>query len=1405
MSAAAGRRRLSQLASYRESFPPARSLTTTLSLSFLGISIPSPQMASEPEPSSSSSTRATRLSDPAGSRRQIGAPSEIAVPESSKASGPANDRDEDDDEDDEDDEPKLKYTRLTKSLGGVYRNGDAVSSTWVGGDKLIVGTHNGNIHILSLPSLHPLRTYKAHSASITSISVSPPPPPPPYSSPSTPTHQSLAAASSSSANIFIGTSSIDGHVCITPLSALLTPPSAGQDPRGRPQQHTSTKEILLKNFSRPLLSVALSPNYASDKLYLTGGLSTNLILSQHDKPGSKLTSSTVTSSGSGGGGWGLPIPAIPWGVTGEGNAGKDVILASGEGPISLIKFSRESPRYVAWACESGVKIMRSHILLHGEKDRIAKEGASGAASKHEWKRICAIERPESVSEEMAGVIKARVEWIDRRELGKDPEELTGGGGEPIDETGINRPGWDGGKERLVVGWGGTVWVMNVYSGEGAVDESRLWGWGEIVNILQTDCTISGLSLYTPSQLLLLAYITAPDEQPPTEAEKSLIPSSSSVRRIGGISGSGRRIAASPELRIISLATSEEISADSLMMSRFESLTSNDYHLNMLPATPKVGISLPQHEGGFYGGASEFLAGAGAGLWAAGVTATTIFSSAASVRSFGSSGGNGAHSESSKPTFSWSPTLPTFASSLRSVPGFSKVAGETTSGIPTDGWGDVRGQKIYITSPYDVVFATERGLKDHLGWLLEKERYAEAWELVDKNPETVNGEGGEGSLVYDQDATAAYGDDSTDGEDDDASVIVSITDSDDRSTITKQKPKRGLQHLFTPAEKEKRRIGELWITKLVSHNQWAAAGEVCGKVLNTSSRWEHWVFIFQAEGKINEITNYIPRDQLVPPLSSGIYEIVLAHWLKHNRDVFQRLLLEDWGVDKGLFDLDVVADLVRRRIKTDEEELEDIRQRRKYSHRGWKFSSRGKDKEDEEEAAKEAEVDADWRMLQLCLAKLCMAMKNPREALGCYMRLKAEPEVMSLIKDYYLMDAVKDEIAPLLMLKLTHEQLQTAPLQELQELTAPAVDLLVAEAGHGIVGPEKVIQQLDEAPEMVDGGRVLLFFYLRKLWEVDRQLVEESWADLAMELWAEYDRPLLMEFLKASQAYSLEKAAQICETRNYIPELVHLLSKTGQTKKALYLIIDKLHDVAQAIAFAKQQDEKELWDDLISYSMDKPDFVRGLLENVGVSSGGNKSGVEVVKLVRGIPEGLRVEGLKGAIQKVLREYAIQYSVAEGVARVLRGEVHAEMDELKRRSRRGVKFEIGLDVSSPKVFLEGEMVPGQEQQAQRGTTCSGCQMLFAFNEKDTLLSFPCGHIFHLRCLLTGTKSGSNGDTSPQPIGDDIDDLMLYASDSISSGRSVGAKVTHAALLKEKLVSTGGKCLICQTKKEEEYEEY
>ena len=44
---------------------------------------------------------------------------------------------------------------------------------------------------------------------------------------------------------------------------------------------------------------------------------------------------------------------------------------------------------------------------------------------------------------------------------------------------------------------------------------------------------------------------------------------------------------------------------------------------------------------------------------------------------------------------------------------------------------------------------------------------------------------------------------------------------------------------------------------------------------------------------------------------------------------------------------------------------------------------------------------------------------------------------------------------------------------------------------------------------------------------------------------------------------------------------------GNSRSALKMITEELHDVDKAIEFAKEQDDGELWEDLILYSIDKP--------------------------------------------------------------------------------------------------------------------------------------------------------------------------------------------------------------------------
>ena len=57
-------------------------------------------------------------------------------------------------------------------------------------------------------------------------------------------------------------------------------------------------------------------------------------------------------------------------------------------------------------------------------------------------------------------------------------------------------------------------------------------------------------------------------------------------------------------------------------------------------------------------------------------------------------------------------------------------------------------------------------------------------------------------------------------------------------------------------------------------------------------------------------------------------------------------------------------------------------------------------------------------------------------------------------------------------------------------------------------------------------------------------------------------------------------------------IVVFAGRMGNTKQALELITNELGDVNQAIEFCKEHNERELWEDLITYSIDKPSQYSG---------------------------------------------------------------------------------------------------------------------------------------------------------------------------------------------------------------------
>lgn len=759
--------------------------------------------------------------------------------------------------------------------------------------------------------------------------------------------------------------------------------------------------------------------------------------------------------------------------------------------------------------------------------------------------------------------------------------------------------------------------------------------------LRTDCVICGISLYSPRLLVVLAHIEA-EGDPSEDAGKT------TGRR-------HRQRSLEPELRIIDIETKEELSADTLSVGRFESLTSSDYHLSVLPPwKTSEGQVVPR-------GA---LGTIGHGLLDATMYSARLFSSGASIRSTTSSGDRIS-----------ARVPPSYISRQLSIDDPPAKEVQDVSGAP--------GAKIFVHSPYDCVVAMKRDLADRLAWLSSRGQYEEAWNLIDEHPEVA------GSIPDLTEIPPGLRSQSSLGD----------FFADDRSSIMTAGRVKA-----TASDQEKARIGELWIEQLVDQEKWPEAAEVCGKVLRNASRWEHWAWVFIKKDRVDEITPHIPID-LHPSLPAEVYESILNHYASRDLSHF-RNLVDSWPSD--LFDPNNVTVSIEDQLK-----------------------SRSTVVQSEE-----------WQILTDCLAKLYLMGGHYREALHCYIRLQDAEAAMALIKEHHLVDAVSDDIPAFIMIRVTKEQMKSAPKSVLDELSAEPIQLLVREAYTGIVRPETVVSQLMAA------NRILfLYFYLRALWRGETLPQEASkprrgrgahardaasklaadegkalidaFADTAVEVFADYDRPLLMEFLQTSISYSFEQATHICEQRHFTQELIYLLSKMGQTKRALNLILSDLKDVSQAISFAKSQDDPDLWEDLLDYSMDKPKFIHGLLVEAGTS-------IDPIKLVRRIPSGLEIEGLRDGLTRLIREHDLQTSISQGAARVMQSEVALGMDTLRKGQRRGIKFNINggdaLDDGKPPNIVQPNAAAqddvsvssGSDKRASPGPgRCGGCNARFQPN--------------------------------------------------------------------------------------------
>ncbi|KAJ3825366.1 hypothetical protein F5880DRAFT_1638492, partial [Lentinula raphanica] len=526
------------------------------------------------------------------------------------------------------------------------------------------------------------------------------------------------------------------------------------------------------------------------------------------------------------------------------------------------------------------------------------------------------------------------------------------------------------------------------------------------------------------------------------------------------------------------------------------------------------------------------------------------------------------------------------------------------------------------------------------------------------------------------------------------------------------------------------VGQKLVETLVSEGSFPKAAQFLPKVCGRDpKRWEDWIFVFAEKRHLQSIIPVVPTQH--PRLNRVVYEMIMAYFLTHDATMVLRTIRE-WPHD--IYDVGAVIIAV-------------------------------KDQLDKADVANDPAAKATTVVLMECLAELYTSNRQPGKALPYFLKLR-RPNVFELIEENNLYTDVKEMVLTLIEFESELDEGDTGRKEE--DKPSRAIALLVDNV-HSIP-INKVVSQLAPRPKY-------LFLYLDALNARDPNLLAGSGfsdlQNLQVQLYAEYARPRLIDFLRSSTDYDLEKAYQVCQERDLIPEMVFLLGRMGDNKKALGLIIERLGDVERAIDFAKDQADDELWEDLLKYAETRPAFIRGLLENVG-------SEINPIRLIRRIKNGLEIPGLKGALIKILQDFHLQISLLEGCQTILNG----DSSELSKRVQSnqisgffltGKPLEINVEV--PHSYL----VAGKSR-------CHICSQPLKESPQHLVLLFLCRHTVHARCALP-TGDGIQLPELPDPAlrGVELGGL---------GGRELSGRIAFEAMVRARI---GRGCPVCHKRSE------
>lgn len=370
------------------------------------------------------------------------------------------------------------------------------------------------------------------------------------------------------------------------------------------------------------------------------------------------------------------------------------------------------------------------------------------------------------------------------------------------------------------------------------------------------------------------------------------------------------------------------------------------------------------------------------------------------------------------------------------------------------------------------------------------------------------------------------------------------------------------------------------------------------VKEISTLWIKWISKFIKAGHVEEIVSVVPADTRWN-LPKKLFSEILDYWIDRLPESSKFYdLINTWDID--LYDIT----LTTAKMESYLEQHED-----------------------------------DTRLRKLLIA-LYERSYNPRKAIPHLIHLK-DPNIFGFLTSNSILPYFIDEIPTYITFRFEKpSDLELLPVNKVGAKLQDVIELLV-DARHEI-SPSKVIQVMSD--NHLD---VLNYFYIEELVNIDELLVKNL-ENVRVQLYGQYDRSKLLPFLTSHDNYDISKAIEICERNSLIEELIYLLGKVGENKKAMQLIMEQLNDPRRAIRFARIQNDRETWDILLLHSYTRPEFIKALIE---LADDKSNEYYNPITILQNMNTDVEVEGLKDSVIKVEKENEMTKIMNDLILRII----------------------------------------------------------------------------------------------------------------------------------------------------------